>query len=201
MNSINHLHNDGLELGRVNNTTLLLCAKSLREQFPKSLARYIYSIYLRKRYKIKPLGKGFRWGKNWDIRKGVLSIGHYVYIGPRVQIIYPTIIGDLTMLAADVQIVANDHGFERSDLPIRVAPQTINPTLITTKIGADVWIGQRAIVIHGVNIQRGSIVAAGSVVTKDVPRYSIVAGVPAKVIKMRFSSSEEIQKYENCIFN
>lgn len=54
-------------------------------------------------------------------------------------------------------------------------------------VGNDVWIGCRATILSGVNIGQGAIVAAGSVVTKDVPPYSIVAGVPAKVVKYRFS--------------
>jgi len=61
----------------------------------------------------------------------------------------------------------------------------------------DVWIGHGAIILSPVKIGRGSIIASGSVVTKDVPEYSIVAGVPAKVIKMRFSQ-EEIRAHE-CI--
>ncbi|NLK24601.1 MAG: CatB-related O-acetyltransferase [Clostridiales bacterium] len=51
----------------------------------------------------------------------------------------------------------------------------------------DVWIGQRAIILSNVNIGQGAVIAAGSVVTKDVPPYAIVGGVPAKVIKYRFS--------------
>lgn len=54
-------------------------------------------------------------------------------------------------------------------------------------IGNDVWIGNGAIVINGVSIGDGTIIGAGAVVTKDVPPYSVVAGVPAKVIKKRFS--------------
>ena len=54
-------------------------------------------------------------------------------------------------------------------------------------VADDVWIGQRATIMAGVTIRQGAIVAAGAVVTKDVPPYSIVAGVPAKVIKYRFS--------------
>ena len=57
-----------------------------------------------------------------------------------------------------------------------------------TKIGNDVWIGLNVILMDGVNIGDGSIIAAGSVVTKNVPPYSIVGGVPAKLIKMRFDN-------------
>ena len=59
----------------------------------------------------------------------------------------------------------------------------------------DVWIGTRAIILKGVTIHKGAIVGAGAVVTKDVPPYSIVAGNPAKIVKMRFTD-EEIKKHE-----
>ncbi len=62
-----------------------------------------------------------------------------------------------------------------------------------TVIGSDVWIGQGASVIEGVKIGDGAIIAAGAVVTKDVPAYAIVAGVPAKLMRYRFSE-DEIEK-------
>ena len=55
------------------------------------------------------------------------------------------------------------------------------------KLGNDVWIGRNAIVLAGVTVGDGSVVAAGAVVTRDVPPYTIVGGVPARAIKMRFS--------------
>jgi acetyltransferase-like isoleucine patch superfamily enzyme len=58
------------------------------------------------------------------------------------------------------------------------------------KIGNDVWIGARAIIMDGITIADGAIVAAGSVVTRDVPAYAIVGGVPAKVLRYRFDEVE-----------
>ena len=60
----------------------------------------------------------------------------------------------------------------------------------SVKIGNDVWIGARAIILGGVNIGDGAIVAAGAVVTKDVPAYAIVGGVPARILRYRFDDAE-----------
>ena len=62
-----------------------------------------------------------------------------------------------------------------------------------TKIGDGCWIGSRAMIMQGVELGEGAIVATGAVVTQDVPPYAIVAGVPAKVIKYRFSETEIAQ--------
>lgn len=68
----------------------------------------------------------------------------------------------------------------------KLAEYKIPPTEKTI-IGADVWVGARATVVAGVTVGVGSVIGTGSVVTRDVPPYAIVAGVPAKVIKYRFS--------------
>jgi acetyltransferase-like isoleucine patch superfamily enzyme len=61
-----------------------------------------------------------------------------------------------------------------------------------TEVGHDVWIGQNALLMDGIKVKNGAIVAAGAVVTKDVPAYALVAGVPAKIIKYRFD--DDIRK-------
>lgn len=175
---------------RVNVKTLEKCRKLLGEDFIKRNLRRIYIAYLKYKYRFLNVGEYFRWGKNWRVRKGVLSIGHFAFIGPDAHIIYPTIIGDLTMLAPGVHIVGDDHDFSQVGEPIRVVKPEVDSKSLVTVIEAEVWIGQRATLKHGVTIGRGSIVATGSIVTKDVPRYSIVAGNPAKVYKMRFSPDQ-----------
>lgn len=74
------------------------------------------------------------------------------------------------------------HVFDRTDVCMRLQGPTPYQRLT---IGNDVWIGRRVMVMPGVRIGDGAIVAAGAVVTKDVPDYAIVGGVPAKVIRFR----------------
>jgi acetyltransferase-like isoleucine patch superfamily enzyme len=95
------------------------------------------------------------------------------------------------MLARDVHFVGNDHGFEEVGVPMLIAKPKDEMKRMLTIVESEVWIGQRATIFAGVKIGRGAIVAAGSVVTKDVPAYSIVAGVPAKVIRKRFMSCDD----------
>jgi acetyltransferase-like isoleucine patch superfamily enzyme len=124
-----------------------------------------------------------------------ISAGAYSYIGPN-SIIYPRVsIGNYTMIANDVCILGGDHNFRHSGIPMVFAGRD---KLLDTKIGSDVWIGAKSIIITGVKIGNGAIVAAGSVVTKDVEPYAIVAGVPAKLVKFRFTA-EEIREHEQML--
>lgn len=184
----------------VNEKTLALCRDELREPAPKALIRQLFSRYLAVRYRMPYLGKGFRWGYHWIVRKGVLSVGNYVFIGRGAHVIYPTVIGDLCLIAAGVQFAGNDHGYSDTRRPIRVTPPEVDPFSIVSIVEPDVWIGRAAIIIHGLRIGRGAVVAAGSVVTKDVPPYSIVAGVPARVLKMRFTP-QEIEYYDHQLYS
>lgn len=184
---------------RVGANAIDLCRYGLKEGVFKHMARVCYARFLRTMYSFVEMGEGFRWGRDWDIRRGILSVGHFVYIGPRVQIIYPTIIGDLSMIAADVQFVGNDHSYSEVGVPMRVASPAVSMQSVLTTVMSEVWIGQRAVILHGVTIGRGAIVAAGSVVTTNVPEYSIVAGVPARVIKERFSDEEKLA-HQRCLY-
>jgi maltose O-acetyltransferase len=90
-------------------------------------------------------------------------------------------IGNHVALGPEVSIFVAGHDYNYLNLP---------DTFGTVEIGNDVWIGGRTIVLGGVKIGDGAVVAAGSIVTKDVEPYSIVAGVPAKFMKKRIIREE-----------
>ena len=86
------------------------------------------------------------------------------------------------MMGRDVIIMASSHKFDDCNIPMRL--QGYKPVKEVI-IEDDVWIGHRVIILPGVNIGKGSIIGAGSVVTRDVPQYAIVGGIPAKIIRYR----------------
>ena len=90
-------------------------------------------------------------------------------------------IGDNVMMAPGVTILTTNHRFDRTDIPMIEQGHVSAPV----SIGNDVWIGQRAMIMPGVHIGNGCIVAAGAVVTKDVPDFAVVGGVPARILKYR----------------
>lgn len=86
------------------------------------------------------------------------------------------------MMGPDVIIITGNHEFNRIDIPMRDQGETRPESVV---IDDDVWIGTRSIILPGVHIEKGAIIGAGAVVTKDVPEYAVVGGNPAKVIKYR----------------
>lgn len=149
------------------------------------------------------IGKGFHAGTRVRIwAKDILVIGRNFYIGRDSCIETDCVIGDNVIIANKVGIVGRyDHHYQEVGVPIRLASQIrdINYSWkgknLPTKIGNDVWIGFGAIILSGVTIGDGAIVAAGSVVTKDVAPYSIYGGNPAKKIAERFSNEEDRYKH------
>ena len=110
---------------------------------------------------------------------GDVVIGDYTRIGLHCTVIGPVTIGNNVNLAQGITVSALNHNFE--DTRLRIDEQGVNTSEII--IDDDVWIGANAVITAGVHIGRHSVVAAGAVVTKDVPEYSVVGGVPAKVIR------------------
>ena len=110
---------------------------------------------------------------------GDVIIGDHTRIGLHNTIIGPVEIGDNVNLAQGITVTALNHNF--GDTNKRIDEQGVSTNAV--KISNDVWIGANAVVLPGVTIGHHCVVAAGAVVTKDVPPHSLVAGVPAKVIK------------------
>ena len=112
-----------------------------------------------------------------------IEIGDYSGIGERCVVPKNTIIGKYVMMAPEVHIVQNNHNYQDLSKPMcfQGSPQMIPQTII----GDDCWIGVRAILTPGHRIGKGSIIAAGAVVTKDVEPFTVVGGNPAKIIKKR----------------
>lgn len=136
------------------------------------------------------IGKGTQIGSFTKIKAsdGPLTIGAHVTIGSNSFLSADkagVTIGDHTMFGPNVTVVGNSYRFDRLDIPMCQQEKTSKGIVI----GSDVWLGSGAIILDGVKIADGVIVGAGSVVTKDIEAYQIVAGVPAKVIKDRRSMS------------
>lgn len=133
-----------------------------------------------------------------------ISLGNYVFIGENARFwctLSSITIRDHVIFAPNVSIIAGNHSYhvlgkwitdykeldkrKEDDLPV--------------VIESDVWVGTNVTILNGVKIGRGAIIAAGTVVTRDVPPYAIVGGVPAKVIKFRFTINQ-IMEHENVIY-
>lgn len=119
---------------------------------------------------LRKMGKGLVVGNN-------VGLGTHGFFGCAGGVE----IGDDTIFGNYVSIHSENHNYSRQDLPIRL--QGVNSKGI--KIGKDCWIGAKVTILDGTEIGEGCIVAAGAVVRGKIPAYSIIAGVPAKVIKTR----------------
>lgn len=127
-------------------------------------------------------------GENVNIENGArfamgngISIGTGSGLGVNCSVHGPLKIGDNVMMGPDVTILTHTHNIERTDIPMWQQGSQCREVVI----GNDVWIGMRVIIMPGVKVGNGAVVGAGAVVTKDIPDYAIVGGVPAKVIRFR----------------
>ena len=117
------------------------------------------------------------------IGSGTISLGSGTTLGNNcvVACVEKVQIGNNVMVAGYCYIVDQDHEFSTPDVPIAKQGVRAAPVIVDD----DVWIGSHAVVLRGVHIGRGAVVGANSVVTSDVPAYSVVAGSPARVIRAR----------------
>lgn len=132
-----------------------------------------------------------------------VEIGDDVYLSDGGTIMCknaPVIIGDHVMFGPNVTMVTGDH---RTDIIGKYMTQVTEQEKLPENdlpiiLEGDNWIGANVTILKGVTIHEGAIVSAGAVVTKDVPPYAIVGGVPAKVLKYRFTD-EEITKHRQAL--
>ena len=168
---------------------------------------YGFARYLPVSYRVQPLGKIFMrirqlackgifesMGVNVNVQRGasfgsgaMIEIGDNSLIGTNCQMPNNLKIGNDVMIGPDVLFIGYNHNFDSLEIPMRLQGFIGD---IPISIGDDVWIGARSIILPGVTIGKGSIIGAGSVVTKDVRPYSICAGNPARVIRSRLPSQE-----------
>lgn len=135
-----------------------------------------------------------------------MTVGNNVYIGKYCTLQADMEIGNNIDIANNVGMIGKyDHDYSKVGVSIKDAPwigdasydfKGKNQKII---IDDDVWIGFGSIVFTGVHVHRGAIIAAGSIVTKDVPPYAIVAGNPAKIKGYRFTE-EQIQEHEKILY-
>lgn len=141
--------------------------------FPK-VRQWLVKNYLKK------CGIELRVKKGAEISPNSI-VGDFSELGTNSIIQANVTIGNHVIMGPDIKIYSRNHKFERLDTPI----QKQGKNYYETKIGDDVWIGANVIITAGSEIGDHVIIAAGSVVTKNIPKYAIVGGVPAKIIKYR----------------
>jgi maltose O-acetyltransferase len=153
---------------------------------PRSHVRYSFGSRAIRAFILKRLFKSV--GRQVNIEPKIFfynmsesEIGDYSGIGMN-SYIGTVKIGRDVMIGEELMVISQNHKFNDINIPMRKQGwQETKPVIIKD----DVWIGARVIILPGITIGRGSIVGAGSVVTKDVPSFSIVAGNPARIIGNR----------------
>lgn len=166
----------------------------------KNLYKRIRVLILTKfKYKFKNIGKNFYCGKRLIVKKNSTTVGDHVFIGNNCHLsVEQLTIKDFVMLASNVAIVGGDHRFDKVGTPIVFSGRGERNGVV---IERDVWIGHGVIIMDGVTIGEGSIIGAGSIVTKNVESYSIYLGAPAKKIKNRFKSEQDVLLHKKSLNN
>ena len=153
------------------------------------------------------LGKNSTFGRGtvlWAPNK--MTIGSNVYIGKYCTLQADITLGSNTVIANNVGLIGKyDHDYTKIGTSIKDAPwigdksYTFKGKNLKIVVEDDVWIGYGSIILSGVHIGRGAIIAAGSLVAHDVPPYAIVAGTPARIKGYRFTE-DQIREHEKILY-
>ncbi len=166
----------------------------------KAILNRLRNFYLfRIRYPWVKIGRNVhcQWSTTFHSPHKSIVIGNNVGIGTHCTFICDVQIGDKVLIASFVAILnSDDHNY---DLVGKAMWDSGRGDKFRIMIEDDVWIGHGAVLLSPVRVGRGAIVAAGSVVVKDVPPYAIVGGNPARIIKMRFTA-EQSQEHERLLY-
>ncbi len=166
----------------------LILKNKFRNTKMHTLYRSLKMLVYRNYFGLKFVSKTFYMAGVSNISKD-FKAGDYSFLAEGCKIGPKVSIGNYTMLGPKVAILVGDHKFDVPGVPIYFSGR---PPSNETIIGSDVWIGYGVTIIGGVKIGNGSIIAAGSVVTKNIPQYEIHAGIPAKKVKNRFNHENDI---------
>ena len=125
----------------------------------------------------------------WATRTGTIEIGRETYVGSHSWVVANDriSIGANVLIAPFCYIQDTDHGFRDPGRPMAQQPSESTPIVIED----DVWLGAHVVVTRGVTIGHGSVIGAGSVVTRDIPPLTIAGGVPARPIRSRALATSE----------
>lgn len=161
----------------------------------RGVVRVSKMALLRLRYGLKAVHPTFYMSGRSRVSPD-LQAGAYSFLADGCRICPRVKIGSYTMFAPNVVITGSDHRFDIPGTPMIFSGR---PALNETIIGDDVWVGYGSIIMSGVHIGRGAIVAAHSVVTRDIPPYEIHGGIPARKIRDRFSTDADVRLHDSML--
>jgi acetyltransferase-like isoleucine patch superfamily enzyme len=157
-------------------------------------------------YALRPLfgiyGRGFRFDPDGLYSFQNISVGDDVNLGYRPVMLAALSrirIGSHVMFGPEVVVVGGGHNIDVPGRFMTTVREKTGAEDLGVTIEDDVWVGARAILLRGVNVGRGAVVAAGSVVTKSVPPYAIVGGSPARVVRFRWDLPT-VLKHEELLY-
>lgn len=129
------------------------------------------------------IGRGLELGDLVRLQPGSIYFGREVYLGHNNYVYGDVKIGDYFMSGPNVSLMGGNHGVVKGSIPMRYQANTTKGIII----GDDVWVGANSVILDGVKVGNGVVVAAGSVVTKDLDECGIYGGCPARLISTRKS--------------